>query len=621
MTVKKPSADEANSNELRRRLLETQRAQLAAEQRADDALARLAAAREEVTALRNSASWRVSAPLRWPKLFALAFAEWRAVMAETISRHDGFMRACRAYLAQRNSSNGPQTEAHYQIWLAKQKRLNTPPPEKQPLISVILPVYNPPPELLEQAIDSVRAQNYPRWELCVADDCSTDPAVREVLDAQAAADQRIKVVYRKRNGHISAASNSAIEIAQGDYLALLDHDDLLTADALSAVAQSISAHPDAVILYSDEDRIQAHTGRRIDPYFKSSFNYELLLAQNMISHLGVYRRAEVLAAGGFREGFEGSQDLDLALRVIEQIKPEQVVHIPQVLYHWRAIAGSTALSNDEKGYATGIAARAVGEHLERTGQVAKVEPCYDLTIFQAINYREGAHDLRVTALLQDAAAQPALAASVEDATVNYQPLSPATLTQSKADVLFILDGMIAKASPGALEHLAAWAMQRRVGCVAPRVWSTRRRLDHGGLVFPKNDQAHFVFQDWQRGLYGYGGRAVLHQRYAAMSPFAYAIARETYHELGGLDSRFQSHLAGVDLMLRAHQAGLHNVWLPAASLTLAPGKSRAKANLFADKRIPASDLAYWRERWPNWPAGEGVHPLLSADGEYDLRDE
>ena len=619
MMRKEPTADNVNPDELRRQVLEAERARLAAEQRADDALARLSAARAEVTALRASASWRVSAPLRWPKLFMLGFAEWRAAVAEAIDRHDGVTAAWHAYLAARKSALRRQTPENYRAWLARRDRPTPAAPQQHPLISVILPVYNPPPELLEQAIESVCAQSYSHWELCIADDCSTDPAVREVLDAQAAADQRIKVIYRKSNGHISAASNSAIEIAQGEYLALLDHDDLLAADALLFVALAINEQPDGVIFYSDEDRIDEKTGKPVEPYFKSAFNYELLLAQNMISHLGVYRRAEVLAMGGFREGFEGSQDLDLALRVIEQIKPEQVVHIPEVLYHWREIAGSTALSNDEKGYATGIAARAVAEHLERTGQVAKVEPCYDLTIFQAINYREGAHDLRVTALLQDAAAQPALAASVEDATVNYQPLSPATITQSKADVLFILDGMIAKASPGALEHLAAWAMQRRVGCVAPRVWSTRRRLDHGGLVFPKNDRAHFVFQDWQRGLYGYGGRAVLHQRYAAMSPFAYAIARETYHELGGLDSRFQSHLAGVDLMLRAHQAGLHNVWLPAASLTLAPGLSRAKANLFADKRIPASDLAYWRERWPNWPAGEGAHPLLSADGEYDLK--
>jgi glycosyltransferase involved in cell wall biosynthesis len=616
---------------LRRDYLETDRARLAAEQRGDDLAERLKAAREEVGALRRSASWRASAPLRWPRLISLRARDWQATVAEKVDRHDGVFAAIKALIEAWRSPNQPQTTGAYQRWIDQQStRADTAGVESlayQPRISVLVPVFNPPPDLLKAAIESVCRQHYPHWELCLADDCSTDPSVKALLAEAADWDERINVVYRPSNGHISAASNTALEAASGEYVALLDQDDLLADEALLAVAESINAHPDAVILYSDEDRIEENTDRRIDPYFKADYDYELLLAQNLISHLGVYRRSEMEAVGGFREGFEGSQDLDLALRVIERIRPEQVVHIPRVLYHWRAVAGSTALANDEKGYATGIAARAVREHLQRTGQQARVEPCPDLTIFQSVNYRDGAAGLAVTAALTDPQAEWAIEKTIEDARVDYLHAGGEggyacrfnrAVAHSQADVLFFLDDGIASASPGALEHLGAWAVQARIGCVAPRVWSTRRRLDHGGLVFSDNDTAQFVFQDWRRGLYGYGARAVLHQRYAALSPFAFAMARSTFESLGGLDECFRSHLAAVDLMLRAHRAGLHNIWLPAASLKLLPGRGRAKANLFADARIPAVDRQRWREHWPDWPAGEGVHPCLSADGDYDL---
>jgi hypothetical protein len=217
----------------------------------------------------------------------------------------------------------------------------------RPLISVLMPVYNTDQRWLKAAIQSVRDQMYPNWELCIADDASTDSRVGKVLRDFLSKDPRIKVDFRRVNGHISAASNSALQLATGEFVALADHDDVLPAHALLAVVHELNRHPDADIVYSDEDRID-ESDRRFDPYFKPDFNIELFRGQNFISHLGVYRTDLVRRVGGFREGLEGSQDYDLAWRVLEQSSAQRIRHIPHVLYHWRAIAGSAALGTREK---------------------------------------------------------------------------------------------------------------------------------------------------------------------------------------------------------------------------------------------------------------------------------
>ena len=198
---------------------------------------------------------------------------------------------------------------------------------EKPLISVLMPVYNTPERLLREAIESVRAQIYENWELCIADDCSTKPHVRRVLNEYAKGDPRIKVVIRDKNGHISRASNSALELVTGEWVALLDHDDVLRPHALAEIVLEIDRHPDAELIYSDEDKIDSE-GRRYDPYFKPDFSRELFRSQNYLNHLTVHRAQNIRAAGGWRPGFEGSQDYDLNLRVFERIDPRlSLIHI------------------------------------------------------------------------------------------------------------------------------------------------------------------------------------------------------------------------------------------------------------------------------------------------------
>ena len=215
------------------------------------------------------------------------------------------------------------------------------PAPEQPLISIIFPVYNSPEEFLRQAIDSVRAQLYTKWELCIADDCSTLPHVAKVLEEYAALDERILVHRRQENGHISACSNSAVALATGSWLGLMDHDDVLAEHTLAVCALALQRHPEAAIVYSDEDHIEAD-GSRSQPYFKPDFDPLLILGQNYFSHLSLVRADLVELVGGFREGYEGSQDWDLLLRVLEHVRPDQVVHVPHVLYHWRVHSESTA---------------------------------------------------------------------------------------------------------------------------------------------------------------------------------------------------------------------------------------------------------------------------------------
>ncbi|MDE0810875.1 MAG: glycosyltransferase, partial [Alphaproteobacteria bacterium] len=243
--------------------------------------------------------------------------------------------------------------------------------QHKPLLSIIMPTYNTPSEILRSAVGSITSQLYPNWELCIADDASTSVETLAVLREYAGTDERIKITYRSVNGHISEASNSALEMARGEFVILVDHDDELTPHALYMVATEINRYPDTDIIYSDEDKIDKD-GKIDHPYFKSDFSPDMFLAQNFINHLSAYRRGVVEEVGRFRKGFEGSQDYDLALRVIEKSTPERIRHIPHVLYHWRSIEGSVASGEQEKSYAIEAARKAIREHLKRRGVKATV---------------------------------------------------------------------------------------------------------------------------------------------------------------------------------------------------------------------------------------------------------
>ncbi len=241
----------------------------------------------------------------------------------------------------------------------------------KPLLSIIMPVYNPAMAHIKVAIQSVQQQLYENWELCIADDASENPELKDLLLEYVCNDSRISVTFREKNGHICAASNTALAAAHGEYVVLMDQDDVLAHTALAAVVLALAEKPDALLLYSDEDKINS-LDVRSEVYYKPEFDPDLICSQNYFSHIGVYKTSLIRAVGGFREGYEGSQDHDLVLRCIEKVQMNQIIHIPQVLYHWRLHSGSTAGSLETKPYALHSGIRAVQEHFERTGRRAVV---------------------------------------------------------------------------------------------------------------------------------------------------------------------------------------------------------------------------------------------------------
>lgn len=534
---------------------------------------------------------------------------------------------------------------------ARMRRIGAALPHR-PLISVIMPVYQPDPDLLAAAITSVRRQVYDRWELCIADDCSPSPEVRELLRG-CADDPRIRVTFRETNGHISAASNSALELASGDYIALLDHDDVLPEHALFTVAQAINAHPDADVLYSDEDKLDSH-GQRYDPYFKPDWNRALFLGQNMISHLGVYRRSLVQQVGGFRVGYEGSQDYDLALRVIERSRDERIIHIPHVLYHWRAIVGSTALENGEKSYAWDAGRRALEDHLARTGQPLPVgRACHafyhvpwpvpnpaplvsvliptrdrldllagcidglrertDYPAWEAIIIDNGSTGPDTLRYLEDLVQDPRFRVLRVDTPFNYSMLNNKAAEIARGDLLCLLNNDIVMIEPGWLGAMVA-QMRPGVGIVGAKLLYADGRVQHAGVILGLGGVAgHYHLQVAGHEL-GYFGRAELVQDLNAVTAACLLIPAALYRDIGGLDTRLAVAFNDVDLCLRVREQGWRIIWTPHARLYHLESASRGSDMSDQSRTRFEKEVALMKSRWGTILDDDPFHnPNLSND--------
>ncbi len=527
--------------------------------------------------------------------------------------------------------------------------------ERQPVISFITPVYNTPEPVLRAMIESVLAQAYPRWELCLADDASTVPHVAAVLEEYRTRDPRIKVVRRESNGHISAASNSALALATGEFVALLDHDDVIPKDALYWVVRELNAHKDAALLYSDEDKLD-FSGARATPYFKCDWNYDLFLSHNLITHLGVYRADIVREIGGFREGFEGAQDYDLALRFIERIEPSQIRHIPRVLYHWRMIAGSTAVGASEKNYAAERARLAIEEHLKRMRIAATVETVpvavqrvrYQLPearplVSIIIPTRNGLNLVRqciesirekttyspyeillVDNGSDDKAAIDYFTALDRDGTVrriedpgpfNFSRINNDAARKALGEYFLFLNNDIEVITPDWLGELVSHAMRPGIGSVGARLWYPNNTIQHAGLVLVAGLAAH-AHHGRPRGNDGYFSRAGLIQSLSAVTAACVCVPKKVFEEIGGFDETLAVAFNDVDLCLRIQSRGYRNVYTPYAELYHHESASRGYENT-PEKRIRFEKEAnILRERWlPILLNDPYYNPNLSLSGE------
>ena len=511
----------------------------------------------------------------------------------------------------------------------------------KPLISVLMPVFNPPERFLEEAIGSVRRQLYPRWELCIADDASTKPGVRELLEKHARADRRIKVAFRAVNGHIPAASNSALEMASGEWIALLDQDDLLAEHALFWLAEAVNRRPDAGIVYSDEDKV-LENGERREPHFKCDWNVDLVRSQNMISHLGAYRTTLVREVGAFRTGFEGAQDYDLALRCSEKLRPGQIVHVPRVLYHWRAHPGSTALgeTGDQKPYAVLGGQRALAEHLARVGIDAEV------TILPTFHYRvsyrlpdplprvsliiptrNGLHliqrcvdsilektgyDAYDILIVDNGSDDPASLAYLEhvqrrdgrvrvlrdDRPFNFSALNNHAAQHCTGDLLGLLNNDLEVISPDWLGEMVARAVQPGVGAVGARLWYPNDTLQHGGVVLGLGGVAGHAHKYFPRGDPGYYRRAESPQTLSAVSAACLVIRRRIFDEVGGFEEdNLKIAFNDVDFCIRVREAGYRNVWTPFAELYHHESASRGFEDTPEKQARFVREVDYMKRRW------------------------
>lgn len=526
-----------------------------------------------------------------------------------------------------------------------------------PTISVILPVYNTPERWLRHCIDSVRAQLYPHWELCIADDASPGAHVRQILDSYASDDERIKVIYRSENGHISAASNSALQLATADWVALLDHDDELSEHALYHVAKAIIAHPKARLLYSDEDKINAE-GTRFDPYFKPDWNPELFLSQNMITHLGVYHRELMNSTGGFREGFEGSQDHDLALRCAEQIQSDTIHHIPRVLYHWRAIQGSTATAPSKKNYAHDAGLRAIREHLERRCIKAEVSRCAQhyyrtryalpssppkVTVIVPTRDRADLLQMSVGSMLKvtdypDFEILIVDNQSMEQGTLdwfdmitamddrvrilphhkpfNFARINNEAVATCDSDIVVLVNNDIQATHADWLTEMTSHAIRDRVGAVGAKLYYPDGTIQHAGVILGIGGVAGHAWCHKPHDYPGQMSRAMLVQNVSAVTGACLAVRTSAYMEVGGMNEELEVAFNDIDFCLRLLKSGYRNVWTPHAELVHHESASRGYedtpeklARFNAEIRKMQS---IWTEMLCNDPA---YNPNLTLSGE------
>jgi len=476
----------------------------------------------------------------------------------------------------------------------------------QPKISIIMPVYNPPVKLLKEAIESVIAQDYQNWELCIADDCSPNPKVRKLLHYYEVKGNNIKVCYRTENGHISASSNSALALATGEFVLLMDHDDLLTPNCLSEVVLHLNEHPKQDILYSDEDKID-EAGQHSMPHFKPDWAPDSLMSRNYFGHVVVIRKTIMDEIGGFRLGVEGSQDYDLLLRATE--RSQNIGHISKVLYHWRIHKHSAAQSEDVKPYAYIAAKKALEEALVRRNTPGSVHYLSGLRGYR-INYQmEAQPKVSIiiptkdqTGLLKNAidsilektdwenyeilvlnnnssskeyfAFAGAYAQKYSDKIrfidanfpFNFSKLMNLGVHETDGEFILFLNNDIEVIHADWLRQMVSYSQQKHVGAVGVKLLYPDDTVQHAGVIVGLGGVAGHVFVQFPRDEAGYFNYLQSVNNFSAVTAACMMCRREVYEEVQGMNEDLEVEYNDVDLCLRFTHAGYFNLYLPTVEL-------------------------------------------------------
>ncbi len=504
-----------------------------------------------------------------------------------------------------------------------------------PFISIIMPVYNVKPEWLMQAIESVQAQSYQKWQLCIADDCSTDPRLQDILKQASAGDERIQVRLLEKNSGIAGASNAALSMAVGDFVGLLDNDDTLAPDALSWVVETLQSEPDADCLYSDEDKI-TEQGKRYDPFFKPDWSPDTLRSYNYFCHFTVMKRSLVGRVGGFRQGFNGSQDYDLFLRVTEAAT--KVVHIPHILYHWRAIAGSVGKRPEAKMYAYESAQKALREHLKRlnleatvenglflgsyrhryrlvnTPQVAIIIPtkdkvqvlkrCIDSICertsyphYRVVVVDNASVESETKAYYSSLASREKITLLTYDRPFNFSAINNFAVKNIENEYLLFLNNDTEVISPDWLEEMLGFLQRPDVGAVGNLLYYPNNTVQHGGVILGIGGIAGHSHKYFPRSDYGYFGRLKTVQNLTAVTAACLMTKRGIFTELGGFDETLSHAFNDVDFCLRIRERGYLIVYTPFAELYHHESVSRGYEDT-PERRIRfGQERRFCEDRW------------------------
>ena len=550
-----------------------------------------------------------------------------------------------------------RNQASYPNWLARNEVLDIEAMTQeiatfhyQPKISIAMPVYNVEEKWLRLCIDSILNQVYTNWELCMADDASTDPNVKKILTEYQQLDERIQVVFREQNGHISEATNSALAIATGEFVALLDNDDELAINAFYEVVKVLNENPELDLIYSDEDKIDMD-GNRSDPAFKPDWSPDLLLGTNYISHLGVYRRSILEEIGGFRKGYEGSQDYDLVLRFTEKTTKERIKHIPKVLYYWRMLPTSTAVDQGSKGYAFEAGLRAVQDALVRreinghaTHGAANglydvyydieseklvsiiiptkngykdVQRCVSSIIekttyqnYEIIMADNGSTDPKMHELYAEFEKQLPGRFFVEsiDIPFNFSTINNRAAKKAHGEYLLFLNNDTEVITENWLTLMVSFAQQERIGCVGAKLLYPNNTVQHAGVILGLGGVAGHGHYGYPHGDLGYFGRLAINVNYSAVTAACLLMKKADFDAVGGFEEAFTVAFNDVDLCLKVQALGRDNVWLHEAELYHFESQTRGYDDKGKKKKRFEQEKVMMEEKWG---------PLIENDPFYN----
>ena len=508
----------------------------------------------------------------------------------------------------------PMDIKHYNKWLQIQRPTEYKELKYKPLISIVVPVYNIKRHLLSDCLDSVLNQHYENFEVCLADDCSTLEETKECLEEYKKKDKRIRVKYRKENGHIAAATNTAIDMAKGEYIAFLDDDDILTEDALYLVAEALNKDKSIDMIYTDEDKMNTH-GRFCEPFFKPDFSPDTLLSFNYITHFAVYRTKIVKEIGGINGDFNGAQDYDFVLRFTE--KTNKIYHVPKITYHWRMVDGSTALSMNAKTYALDNGKKAVENALKRRKIDAEVlipvnnmahyvvkykykkEPFISIliptrdyadvldtclkSIYEKTNYKNyeilvlnNSSEKKETYELFDQYKKKYKNFKVIDVDMefNYSKINNIGAKKAKGDYILLLNNDTEVITEDWLENMVGYAMQDHIGAVGAKLIYPDNTLQHCGVVLGIAGTASHFGVGVPKEDNGSYARYLVPYDNGAVTAACLMVSKKKYLEVGGLSEDLKVAFNDVEFNVKLLKKGYYNVCLPQVQLYHYESKSR-----------------------------------------------